>query len=301
MRASEWQYLCAVHDPPKSCSAIDYCCHTLNWAGDTLTSQKHFPSRLTLGTEVTGGSQQGVRQLTNIFRRVYRMFAHAWFQHRSVFCDVEGREGLYVFYKSVCDFYNLIPEENYTVPAEAEGLLAEADYAPRKGKQMQPEANSGTKQNPGVNTEREQANSHEEDVTTTLSRGATTRRHKHTPSVGSAVTSIAESDEELHDTKEQSVPLDTVAMEAATHPFDVHYSKPSGQRYEELKGADAEGTYQDPNTTSASSREVSGLVITEERATSDATSVDSVESAPEEQEEGDSSGTKAGEIPSAEL
>ena len=121
MRASEWQYLCAVHDPPKCCCAIDYCCHTLDWAANTLTSPKHFPSRLSLGTDANN-TQQQVRQLTNIFRRVYRIFAHAWFQHREVFWRVEGKSGLYVFFKTVTDIYNLIPEESYTVPPEAEGI-----------------------------------------------------------------------------------------------------------------------------------------------------------------------------------
>lgn len=121
MRASEWQYLCAVHDPPKCCCAIDYCCHTLDWAANTLTSPKHFPSRLALGTDANN-TQQQVRQLTNIFRRVYRIFAHAWFQHREVFWRVEGKSGLYVFFKTVTDAYNLIPEESYTVPPEAEGI-----------------------------------------------------------------------------------------------------------------------------------------------------------------------------------
>ena len=121
MRASEWQYLCAVHDPPKCCCAIDYCCHTLDWAANTLTSPRHFPSRLALGTDANN-TQQQVRQLTNIFRRVYRIFAHAWFQHREVFWRVEGKSGLYVFFKTVTDTYNLIPEESYTVPPEAEGI-----------------------------------------------------------------------------------------------------------------------------------------------------------------------------------
>ncbi|KAJ5974466.1 hypothetical protein N7481_011676 [Penicillium waksmanii] len=124
MRASEWQYLCAVHEPPKSCCAIDYCCHTLDWATNTLTSPKNFPSRLTLGSETAGGPQASMRHLTNIFRRLYRIFAHAWFQHRNVFWEVEGNDGLYVFFKTVCDMYNLIPEDNYTIPAEAEGLDA---------------------------------------------------------------------------------------------------------------------------------------------------------------------------------
>ena len=129
MRASEWQYLCAVHDPPKSCCAIDYCCHTLDWAANTLTSTKHFPSRLALGSEGAGGVTRPhqERQLTNIFRRVYRIFAHAWFQHRDVFWRVEGRTGLYVLFKTVCDSYALIPEDNYTIPPEAEGLETAQD------------------------------------------------------------------------------------------------------------------------------------------------------------------------------
>lgn len=121
MRASEWQYLCAAHDPPKSCCAIDYCCHTLDWAATQLTSSKLFPSRLALGTENVSSTQQ-LRKMTEIFRRVYRIFAHAWFQHREVFWRVESKTGLYVLFKTVCDEYRLIPEDNYTIPPEAEGI-----------------------------------------------------------------------------------------------------------------------------------------------------------------------------------
>jgi Mob1/phocein family len=123
MRASEWQYLCAVHDPPKSCCAIDYCCHTLDHAAGILTSSKHFPSRLSLGMGGEGGGRhQGERHLTSIFRRLYRIFAHAWFQHRRMFWQIEGEHGLYVFFKTVSDRYSLIPEDTYTVPPEAEGI-----------------------------------------------------------------------------------------------------------------------------------------------------------------------------------
>ncbi|KAI7192338.1 Mob1/phocein [Hortaea werneckii] len=137
MRASEWQYLCAVHDPPKSCSAIDYCCHTLDWAATTLTSSKMFPSRLGLGSSPSSSlSAAGttaaaittdkvlasqMKEITNIFRRVYRIYAHAWFQHREMFWRVEGKTGLYVLFKTVCDEYGLIQPENYTIPLEAEG------------------------------------------------------------------------------------------------------------------------------------------------------------------------------------
>jgi hypothetical protein len=209
MRASEWQYLCAVHDPPKPCCAIDYCCHTLDWAGNVLSSPKYFASRLTLGEG--GSAAASMRHLTNIFRRVYRIFAHAWFQHRGVFWQVEGRYGVYIFFKTVCDVYQLIPEDNYTIPAEAEGGneddhwetktpvgMATSTTGQHKMQILTKDHNgraedSGPQlQSPG----KQQQHVQESETTTTLSVGATTRRHKHTPSTGSHVTTIAEGTEE---------------------------------------------------------------------------------------------------------
>jgi hypothetical protein len=115
MRASEWQYLCAVHESPQSCCAIDYSTHTLDQAATMLTSTKYFPSRLSL-------LQTSVKHLASIFRRLYRIFAHAWFLHREVFWEVEGEYGLYLFFKTVSDRYQLIPEDNLLLPPEAEGL-----------------------------------------------------------------------------------------------------------------------------------------------------------------------------------
>jgi Mob1/phocein family len=198
MRASEWQYLCAVHDPPKSCCAIDYCCHTLDWAANILTSPKYFPSRLTLGGDMGGGgggSQASMRHLTNIFRRVYRIFAHAWFQHRGVFWQVEGHEGLYVFFKTVCDVYQLIPEDNYTIPNEAEGGDSDTLETPVVDKSPEVGRMSLLKKHE-ENGQSHLGDGSEGEATTTVSTGATTRRHKHTPSTGSHVTTIAEGPEE---------------------------------------------------------------------------------------------------------
>ena len=217
MRASEWQYLCAVHDPPKACCAIDYCCHTLDWAANVLTSQKQFPSRLTLGTEASGGTQQSVRQLTNIFRRVYRIFAHAWFQHRAVFWQVEASEGLYVFFKKVCDVYGLIQEDNYTISPEAEGLLSS-----EKDETTTAESGMAILKKQPEDAEPKQPSSND-DSTTTLSTAATARRHKHTPSTGSLVPTIAEGDED--DTNLSQLPkkpedpsLETPTSQPPTEP-----------------------------------------------------------------------------------
>ena len=202
MRASEWQYLCAVHDPPKSCCAIDYCCHTLDWATNILTSPKYFPSRLTLGSESGGGPQASMRHLTNIFRRLYRIFAHAWFQHRDVFRQVENTDGLYVFFKTVCDVYELIPQDNYTVPEEAERLAA-SDESPEELKShstlaavVPPESNRriSVLRNDTVIAAPALALETPVDAQASpnISTGATTRRHKHSPSTGSSVSTIAE-------------------------------------------------------------------------------------------------------------
>jgi hypothetical protein len=204
MRASEWQYLCAVHDPPKSCCAIDYCCHTLDWAANTLTSPKHFPSRLALGTDQSTQHSQG-RQLTNIFRRVYRIFAHAWFQHREMFWKVEGRMGLYVFFKTVCDYYGLVPEDNYTIPAEAEGVEPNPDSRSSLPPMILKREPSGPGAEEDNSTMAEGVTDH------TLSTAGTTKRHRHSPSVGAtAISMVVEEAEEEDDSKEQTRPVSQI-------------------------------------------------------------------------------------------
>ncbi|KAK0654572.1 MOB-like protein phocein [Lasiodiplodia hormozganensis] len=209
MRASEWQYLCAVHDPPKSCCAIDYCCHTLDWAANTLTSPKNFPSRLALGTEANTAHQQ-IRQLTNVFRRVYRIFAHAWFQHRDMFWKVENKTGLYSFFKVVCDTYNLIPSDNYTIPPEAEGI----ESTPTESAQTVPKILK--------KEEKGEGNAGELDVAgnATLVTGNTTKRHRHTPSAsGHQISVIEEKEEEdASSAKAAEKAAQTSAEELATEP-----------------------------------------------------------------------------------
>lgn len=247
MRASEWQYLCAVHDPPKLCCAIDYCCHTLDWAANILTSQKHFPSRLTLGGDAPGGSQASVRQLTNIFRRVYRMFAHAWFQHKDVFWSLENQEGIYVFYKTVCDIYQLIPEENYTIPPEAEGLALEEEEQPLRREQDLPDypnhqRRSGVPEKTSTSNQADNSSTQKTTTTTTtISTGATTRRHKHTPSTGSFVTTIQEGDEEGEDPREAAdPPLDTASTISIVEPAQQRSDGDPGSPVDATKESNVE-------------------------------------------------------------
>ena len=50
----------------------------------------------------------------------------------------------------------------------------------------------------------------EGDGVTTISTGATTRRHKHTPSLGSFVTTIAEGDEEVEEPKPEEPKIEEI-------------------------------------------------------------------------------------------
>lgn len=189
MRASEWQFLCAVHDQPKSCCAIDYCCHTLDWAANVVTNPKIFPSRFVLVSE---GHDKGavLKNLVNVFRRLHRIFAHAWFQHREVFWSVESRTGLYAFFKTVCDLYDLLPAENYKLPPEAEGLEHSASNKEEKRHTVTSIAKSGSHHNGDFE--------HEDDRGSLHARRNNTARHSSRPSTGSAVTTVIEEGEDEH-------------------------------------------------------------------------------------------------------
>ncbi|KAL2267634.1 hypothetical protein VTJ83DRAFT_4911 [Remersonia thermophila] len=187
MRAGEWQFLCAVHDAPKSCCAIDYCCHTLDWAANVVTNPKIFPSRFVVDPH---DKNTAIKNLVNIFRRLHRIFAHAWFQHRGVFWTLENQTGLYVFFKTVCDIYDLLPAENYKLPPEAEGLdPADSDKASPEGRQQQHPLGPISIARP---PHRDADNADFSGVSRT-----NTRRHiKSSPSVGSAVATVPEADED---------------------------------------------------------------------------------------------------------
>ncbi|KAL6860100.1 hypothetical protein ACO1O0_004125 [Amphichorda felina] len=199
MRASEWQFLCAVHEQPKSCCAIDYCCHTLDWAANIVTDQKLFPSRFVVLSDAHS-KNVGVKNLVNVFRRLHRIFAHAWFQHRSVFWSVESQTGLYVFFKTVCDLYDLLPAENYKLPPEAEGLEAPP---------LEPEPERPTPvilKPPTEPRDNGSAGGAGGDDNLHPGRGTNTRRHiRSSPSTGSAVTTVIEAEEEETDRMAQRV------------------------------------------------------------------------------------------------
>ena len=120
-----------------------------------------------------------------------------------MFWPVEASGGIYTLFKTVCDVYGLIQEDNYTIPPEAEGLPSKEEMEHNR------QEKAGTKK-----TGDEEG---EEEGTSLQVAGATTRRHKHTPSVGSAVGTIAEGEEDESESpvKEKGGPLAQISNAAA--------------------------------------------------------------------------------------
>jgi hypothetical protein len=194
MRAGEWQFLCAVHDTPKSCCAIDYCCHTLDWAANVVTNPKIFPSRFVVDAH---DKNTAVKNLVNVFRRLHRIFAHAWFQHRGVFWSLESQSGLYVFFKTVCDVYDLLPAENYKLPPEAEGLDSTSGAGDVEDKSTDRKHQPQHPQLGPISIAKPPSQRDGEDGDYSAMSRTNTRRHiKSSPSVGSAVTTVPEADED---------------------------------------------------------------------------------------------------------
>lgn len=162
----------------------------------------------------------GVKHLTNIFRRLHRIFAHAWFQHKGVFWQVEGQTGLYVLFKTVCDNYELLPAENYKLPPEAEGL------------EPAPEAkvvHTILKPDPPITVN--PSTMGEEDMHLTAASRTNTRRHiRSSPSTGAAVTTVIEADEEESDMAQRLKTLKIKEEEEAKQEEEAktHDSESSG-------------------------------------------------------------------------
>ena len=107
----EWIFLCAAHPQPKDCSALDYTLHTLHGAASLLNSNKFFPSRVSI-------KENSVQKLSSIARRIYRIFSHAYYHHRSLFDSFEEETYLCRRFTVYVTKYELMTSDNLIVPIE---------------------------------------------------------------------------------------------------------------------------------------------------------------------------------------
>jgi len=143
----QWIFLCAAHKTPKECPAVDYMRHTLDFVAVQLNDPKRYPSRTTV-------KDQSVQKLGNICRRIYRLFAHAYYQHRSIYDEFEKRTKLCTRFTMFVREYDMMPDSNIIVPCEG---------APEKAKEIEEEEIRARKEKRDAhNKAQEEANKQQE-------------------------------------------------------------------------------------------------------------------------------------------
>jgi len=106
----DWEFLCAAHPEPKKCSAIDYTIHTLTGFTALLNNPQHFPSRIKVppkSTDIFG----------SVVRRLYRVFAHAYYHHRELFDKFEAQTHLTRRFIAFALKYDLMTKAQLKQPA----------------------------------------------------------------------------------------------------------------------------------------------------------------------------------------
>ncbi|KAG2203433.1 hypothetical protein INT46_006874 [Mucor plumbeus] len=109
MKADGWLYLCAAHPSTQSCPAIDYIIHTLDGATILLNNSKYFPSRISV-------PEPSLKHFQSIARRLYRIFAHAYFHHREIYESFENETYLYARFLFLSQTYGLVPPSLVSIP-----------------------------------------------------------------------------------------------------------------------------------------------------------------------------------------
>ncbi|KAG1252187.1 hypothetical protein G6F68_011900 [Rhizopus microsporus] len=109
MKADGWLYLCAAHPSTQSCPAIDYIIHTLDGATVLLNNSKYFPSRISI-------PEPSLKHFQSVARRLYRIFAHAYFHHREIYEFFENDTHLYARFLLLSRTYGLIPSSLINIP-----------------------------------------------------------------------------------------------------------------------------------------------------------------------------------------
>ncbi|OCF45900.1 hypothetical protein I317_00388 [Kwoniella heveanensis CBS 569] len=113
MKAGEWLYLCSAHGGgAEQCSAIDYILHTLESTTGILNDPHNFPSRMQI-------PQASISRFPSLFRRLSRIFSHAYYHHRETFSLAEAETSLYARFLGLCEKYDLVGANLLPIPRSA--------------------------------------------------------------------------------------------------------------------------------------------------------------------------------------
>ena len=106
---ADLSYLNTAHHPPRPTSAMTYMLNILDQATGQLCSSKLFPSR----DQIPASS---AKHFKAVARRVYRILAHAYFSHRTVFDAFETDTSLLRRFHGLVRTFGLMNEADLVVP-----------------------------------------------------------------------------------------------------------------------------------------------------------------------------------------
>jgi len=113
MTANEtWLYMCAAHKQTKECSAIDYMIHSIDHSTAILQNTANFNSRVTIPASST-------KHLLSIVRRLYRLFAHAYYHHKDIFTEFESEMHLCARFTHFARRFKMMSSDLFIIPDEA--------------------------------------------------------------------------------------------------------------------------------------------------------------------------------------
>lgn len=106
MSAGDQEYVLATGE---SCSAPCYMARQLEHAEAALNNERNFPSRVNY-------DERALKSLSSVMRRVYRIFAHAYYAHRDVFEKIEAERHLCQRYHAYARTFKVMDERLLIVP-----------------------------------------------------------------------------------------------------------------------------------------------------------------------------------------
>ena len=114
----DWEFLCAAHsNKPRKCCAIDYMIHTITNASMTLNDSELFPSRSSVPAK-------SISHFSSISRRLYRLFAHAYYHHQEIFVKWELSTGTTKKFLQLVSDFNLMDSKQCTPVIELSKIFA---------------------------------------------------------------------------------------------------------------------------------------------------------------------------------
>lgn len=84
----------------------------LSHAQKTINDQKVFPNRSSL-------SKKGLKEIKTQVRRLYRIFAFSYFEHKQTFDEFEKKHHLCERYTRFLSKYKLMDSDQFIIPKEA--------------------------------------------------------------------------------------------------------------------------------------------------------------------------------------